>query len=131
MTAAVNLSELDATDLAIAGSRIIALERVSGPRCGDFVRYPDGHEERISHLWEFHPDDEFESFAQTSEDGSFYLGHGYVSFSGGLNPGVPIASLRLTDETKPGRVWMFHHDHRRAHNGVDFEIVFRVYEVAA
>jgi hypothetical protein len=121
---------MDDYNRELATRRIIDLDAVEGPRVGDFVRYENGRMERVSHIWDFTDEDpSFVPQAQTSESGSFYLGHGYVSFSGGLNPGVKVSELRLTDEKKLGSVWMFNHDVRRAHNGVDFNIEFRVYEV--
>ncbi len=61
---------------------------------GDVVIYPDGHEERISRDWGYR--------VQTSTDGSFYVGdHGYVNFSGNLNPSV-AKDLLLSHERDLG-----------------------------
>ena len=127
---------LDERDAAILAQRMRTLDAELGPRCGDYVRFGDGTERRILHLWIFdEPDDpDIEDQAQTSDGrfgSSFYLGDGYVSFSGGLYPGTPLAGLRLTDETRLGSCWFFHHDYRTAHNGVDVKIPFRVYETNA
>ena len=126
---------LDERDTAILAERIRALDAEPDPRCGDYVRFGDGTERRISHLWilteQEAADFDFPSQAQTSDDGSWYLGVGYTSFSGSLYMGTPLAGLRLMDETRLGSCWFFHHDHRTAHNGVDVEIPLRVYETDA
>lgn len=117
---------LDERDQAILAERVAEIDRREGPRVGDFVRYADGVEHRVSHVW----GDEADDTIQTSYGGSFYLGHGYVSFSGGLEPGVKRETLTLTGERKDGRVWFFHHDYATAHNGVDARMAFRVYETS-
>jgi hypothetical protein len=112
--------EFDERDAFILAGRKEELDKREGPRVGDWIRFADGAERRISHDWG-------DSF-QYSEGGSFYLGNGYVSFSGGLEPGIPADSLKLTSEVKDGDVWFFHHDYQTAHNGVPATIKFRVYE---
>ena len=114
-------TELDERDAAIFSERFHALQDVHGPRVGDFVRFADGRLERISHHWG--------DTVQTSESGSFYLGKGYCSFSGGLNPGIPTSELEYRAEHKRGSVWFFHHDEWKAGNGVSADLDFRVYEV--
>ena len=112
---------LDERDSAIFSERFHAYQDIHGPRVGDFVRFADGHLERISHIW---PDG-----VQTSEGGSFYLGDGYISFSGGLNPLIPSSELEYHADHKRGSVWFFHHDYWQAHNGVNASMDFRVYAV--
>ena len=114
--------ELDERDAAIFSERFHAYQDIHGPRVGDFVRFADGRLERISHIWN--------DGVQTSESGSFYLGKGYCSFSGSLNPLIPSAELEYRADHKRGPVWFFHHDHWRASNGVHASMDFRVYEVA-
>ena len=113
-------THVDDHDLGIMRERLAALDARAGIRCGDYVRFPDGHLERVSYLWDDGP--------QTSTGGSWYLGHGYCDFSGGLNGVVKSETLTLTDETMMGTVWFFHHDYAQAHNGVDVTVPFRVYE---
>jgi hypothetical protein len=142
----------DERDEALVDARMAMLDRIRGPRVGDYVRFADGTERRISYHWrsspsrkdegctcevgdavEYHghrdhcPAEPWDGGCQTSDGGSFYLGDGYVSMSGSLYPCVPTSSLVLTEETKHGSVWIFHHDHACAHNGVHFEREFRVY----
>jgi hypothetical protein len=115
---------LDEQDQAILTKRITSLQAITTPTVGDFVRFTDGIERRISHVWDFGDDS---SQAQTSDGGSYYLGDGYVSFSGGLYLGVPLTTLTDTGERKDGAVWFFHHDRWTAHNGIDVSAPFRVW----
>jgi hypothetical protein len=118
----------DERDEKILRERVQLLGRSNGtPREGDYVRFADGVERRVSFVTppEWLP--EIDS-VQTSDGGSFYLGDGYVSFSGGLHPGIPRASLHPTGEQRQGGVWFFHHDHWRAGNGVGAIVDFDVYE---
>lgn len=117
--------EPDERDAAILTQRVALLDEIDGPRVGDFVRYPDWTVRRISHVWDFGDGDDIT--VQTSNGGSFYLGAGYVSFSGSLFPGIPGSTLTLTDELAMGAVWFFHHDHHRAHNAVQASVPFRVF----
>lgn len=112
---------LDETDAAIFSERFHAFQDIHGPRVGDYVKFADGRMERISHICG--------DSVQTSESGSFYLGKGYVSFSGGLNPGIPLDELEYRADHKRGSVWFFHHDHACADNGVHVSMDFRVYVV--
>lgn len=127
MTAAeLALPALDERDAVILANRIVALERVDGPRVGDFVRFADGTLRRISYHWR--DDAGWDGGCQTSDGGSWYLGDGFVSFSGALYSAIPTESLRRTDEQRQGSVWFFHHDYRTAGGGIDALIPFRVYE---
>ena len=100
-----------------------AFDLFNMPRVGDYVTFPDGHEERISHDWT--------EDVQTSSGGSWYLGKGYASFSGGLNAAIPVARLELTDEKRGGRFWFFDRDWWRASAAVYVTIPCRVYRLAA
>jgi len=110
----------DDRDQAILEEKISEMEELIGPRVGDFVIFSDGVAHRFSYDWD--------GSLQTSEGGSFYLGRGHVSFSGGLNPPIPKTKLVDTGETKIGRVWFFHHNFATAHNGVNAEVEFKVYK---
>ncbi len=99
------------------------------PSVGDFVIFPDPsvpsgfREERIAHDW-----GEDVDAVQTAPGGSFYLGDGYASFSGGLSPAlVPTEALAATGGVRRGRFWFFSRDYARADNGVDVEAPCRVY----
>ncbi len=118
--------QLDERDLAIIAERFLLLEREVGPRCGDHVDFADGVSRRISHVYSREQWGS-EWGVQTSDGGSWYLGEGFVSFSGSLFPTVPGGSLTLTDVERVGSVWIFHHDRWCAFNGVDAVVPFRVY----
>lgn len=114
------MERLDEKDTQILTKRRAAFDAIKGPRVGDFIKMLDGTLQRFSHDW----DDDI----QTAEGGSFYIGPGYVSFSGGLNPAIPKASIILTDEVSGGAFWFFHHDQHRAHNGVNFFMPCRIFK---
>lgn len=115
-------AELDELNHAIRSRRLAAWDERPGPRVGDYVRFVDGVLRRFSHDWDDHG-------LQTSDahDGRFYLGEGYMSFSGSLYPAVPLESLHDTGELRDGACWFFHHDLRRAHNGVETDVPCRVF----
>lgn len=115
---------LDERDRAILAERQAAWNERTGPRVGDFVRFPDGSMARFTHDW-----GESIQISCTKYGGSFYLGHGYASYSGGLEPGIKKEFLVETNETEIGRFWFFHRDWAEAHNGVNVDLGCRVYEV--
>lgn len=129
------MPELDERDREIIAERETALNKVDGPRIGDWVRFNDGVMHRVCHVHNWTEQDrrEYPSLVagvQTTVGGSFHLANGSVSYSGGLDPTLPFEKLTPTGETRDGRVWIFHHDSWRADNGVDFTIPFRVYEAS-
>jgi hypothetical protein len=103
--------------------RVQLLDEVPGPRIGDWIKYADGTILRIGHVWT-------DDAVQPVPGGSFYLGDGYVSFSGSLYRGVPINSLTATSQKRRGRVWFFHDDQSRADNSVHLYAEFRVFRTA-
>lgn len=119
------ISVLDERNTKIMGERQVALDAVKGPRVGDYVRFANGIERRISYIWDF--GDDSPTNVQTSDGGSFFLGYGYVSFSGSLYNGVPGPTLTITDEKKLGRAWFFDHDLPGAGRGVQVTVGFRMY----
>jgi hypothetical protein len=118
--------QLDGRDYWLVLERAAALDRDAGPRVGDYVDFVNDITRRISHGYPHRYWGE-KWGVQTSDGGSWYLGHGYVSFSESLYPSVPGKTLTLTEERRSGHIWLFHHDLWRAHNGVDAQIEFRVY----
>lgn len=115
---------LDDRDRAIIADRVAEMDERPGPRVGDFVIFADGVTRRISLIW---GEDSEGGHAQSSDDGSFHLKSGYVDFSGALHGSVHLTTLTRTGETRDGRVWIFHHGVRTAHNAVDADVPFRVY----
>ena len=119
---------LDQRDAETVAARMTSLNAQPGPRVGDFVRFADGIERRISHVWPEMPDtDGWRAGAQTSDGGSWHLGEYGCGFSGGLYPLVGLDTLTDTGETQDGCAWIFHHGHKCAGGGVDFLAAFRVF----
>lgn len=120
---------VDSRDEEILQRRCAALDLREGPRVGDWIDFADGIKRRISHVWDL--EDGSEPDYQTSSDGhGYYLGDGYVSFSGTLYRSVPRSALTLTDERRLGHVWFFHHDWMQAHSAVYACAPFRVYRAS-
>jgi hypothetical protein len=118
--------EIDERDREILADRQAAYERRPGPRVGDWVLMPDGSARRFTYDW----GDGLQTTCGDGDAGSFYIGDGYLSYSGTLDHTIPRERLReCPGDALPGRVWFFHHDWHRADNGVHFEIPFRVFQV--
>ena len=113
----------DDRDAAIFAARVAAFDPAGGPCVGDYVEFIDGVTRQVSHVW---PDG-----VQTSDGGSFYLGNGCMSFSGGLYPTVPIETLTLTDDVRETLAWFFHHDEWTAGNSVYMPVPMRVWKSTA
>ena len=122
---------MDEKNINLVRSYAVERDKIDGPRMGDFVVFQDEEGqivERISCLF----DSSVHQFAQTSPWGSFYLGKsGAVSFSGGLNPSIPLESLTQTEETMEGAFWIFHHGEVGAHRGVGCTAPCRVFRTSA
>lgn len=107
------------TNEELLARRIAMRDEEDGPRVGDYVIFPDGTTNRFSYDWG--------ESVQTSPGGSWYLGDGYTSFSGALDPPVPKESLKDTGESQVGRFWFFDGNYARAGGGVNVEVPCRVY----
>jgi hypothetical protein len=122
---------LDERDEQIRQERIKLWNTRGGPRVGDFVKMPDGSTRRFTFDWSGHAGD---GGMQTTSgfqpgDQSFHFGsEGYMSYSGSLDPSIPVKDLHDTGEVKDGSCWFFHHGSVEAHNGVYTTVPCRVYE---
>lgn len=96
------------------------------PAQGDWIEFACGTVRRISHVWL--DDNGRPKSIQSSTGGSWYLGRGYISHSGGLFTGVPASTLAPTDQRRDAPIWFFHHDQHRAHNGVHAKVPVRVWK---
>ncbi len=114
---------LDKKDKQILSDRIAAWNKRRGPRVGDYVKMLDGTTRRFTHHW----GDGLQVTCAHNADTSFYLGDGYMSFSGSLDPCIPLENIKDTGKKRNGWAWFFHHDSRCAHNGVQVEAPCRVY----
>ena len=93
-------------NLQIPERRVTAFNAIKMIREGDYVRHLSGKMDRITYVWP-------ESAQTGGCQSSYYLGEGgYVSYSGGLDPGIPLTKLVLTVEFAPARWWSFCSDLR-------------------
>ena len=123
---------LDPQDQLILIERQAMFTARTEPKQGDFIRFADGSIKRIARVW--HDENgNAEHIQPTTGNGngiSFYIGEGYMSFSGGLDSGIDAAKFTRTNETMEGRAWFFHHDWAKAHNGIEVVITCPVWECA-
>ena len=118
------LASLDERDQAYLREATAARAAMVEPLQGDVIRFADGTERRISHVW---PDS-----IQSATGGSYHFARsGHMSYSGSLFVGVPADSLTLTDETAQVPAWFFHHGWAKAHNGVNVVATVRVWQSSA
>ncbi len=112
-------------NLDIFKKREKAYNKIEGIRVGDYVRLNTGKLTRVTHIWDLD-----EKLIQTGggEYGQFYIGYGYISYSGGLDPGIDESEFKLTEEQKEGQVWFFKDDHWGAGRGIDYMMKFRIFE---
>lgn len=109
----------DERDVELATQYLKHWNAILKPRVGDYIIMPDGTYERFSYDWD--------TGLQTSPGGSFHLGDGYASFSGGLNPVIPNESILPTDLKMVGDFWMAHNGYLCASCGVGVTALCRVY----
>lgn len=113
----------DQQDAEILAQRQESILARKGPIQGDFIRFQDGSLKRIAHVWRDENDNpEYIQPTYYDGDGSFYLGNGYMSYSGSLDTGIPWTMFAPTTETIPGHVWFFHHDYPRCQGGVQAKV---------
>lgn len=107
--------------LALAWARV-RIQQSQEIQAGDVVRLKDGTLRRVAHVW---PD----GYQPTGfYYGSFALGNGYASYSGGLDPLEPFPTP--TEETMPVEFWFPHHNRLKAGSGVRCKIPVRVWQEA-
>lgn len=117
-------TELDDRDEDILFDRVTRRSHIKGPRVGDFCILKNGEVRRFTHDW-----GDSIQISVKDQAGSFYFdASGHLDYSGGLEPAMPKASFRQRPEMREGACWFFHHNERRAHNGVTAMIPCRVYE---
>jgi hypothetical protein len=112
-------------DLDLINKRIAARKDRTEILEGDVIEYLDGHTERVTHVWDDH--------AQAGGgSGSYYMCEsGYGSYSGGLNSGLPLANLELTDKTKDCMFWFFSGNMSGGGRGVYFYCPVKVWKQIA
>lgn len=110
----------DKIDEGLAKKFLAEWDRIKNPRVGDYIIMPSGKYERFAHDWG--------DGLQTTPGGSFNIGDGFVSCSGGLNHTVSINRIKKTSQRKTGYFWIFHHGYPGAGSGVGVSALCRVYK---
>lgn len=110
----------------LANERINKKLSISAPTVGDFF-IVDGQYYRIALNA---GDKEF----QYTKGGSFYLTDlGNCDYSGGFSfdhgSRFKYSDLEITDELKEGNFWLFSNNTVKAHNGVHFDMNFKVWKL--
>lgn len=118
---------LNMTNAQILEMRVASFNEHPGPRVGDYLQLPKLHPKlgdmtRFTHAWD-------DSIQTGGLGGSYYLGDGYLSYSGSLDTGTLRKFIGNQIGTRLGRVWFFDEDIHRAGRGVNFNIECRVFEL--
>ncbi|WP_418360143.1 hypothetical protein [Sphingobacterium detergens] len=91
------------------------------PRLGDCLLLPDGQKVYFCHVWDDH--------VQTCGGGSYHLSNGGgMDFSGGLDDGLKISEIELTNEFDALPIWFSHEGRLRAHCAIHANIEVRVWK---
>lgn len=109
-------------DQEILESRIKRWDLKKGPRVGDFVKMLDGTLRRFTHSW----GDRIQTTCKGIL-GLFYLGDGYVSYSGGLDPSILKINLKLDLHKVEGRFWFFHNNQHQAYCSIEVMAYCRIF----
>jgi hypothetical protein len=104
----------------ILKQRMERYNKIKGAKVGEFLKYKK---------WYVRFSEDLGDSLQTSEGGSFYLGNGYMSFSGSLNHGIDKDKIELTPERRMGSVWFFDEDIAGAGRGKYFQVKLRVFKI--
>jgi len=83
---------------------------------------PYGLFTRFTHAWD-------DTIQTGGGQGGFYLGNGYISYSGSLDSGVKYSDIEQTSEVKAGSIWFFDKGISGAGRGVDYTMNFRVFKL--
>jgi len=117
-------SQYPQRNLELLQERSAEFDNRQGIRVGDFLSLPCGRLDRFTHDW-----GEEIGEIQAGGSGNFFLGLGYVSYSGSLDASIPKRMLRDSGKKQKGSVWFFDGDFSGAGRGVWMEMEFRVFEI--
>jgi hypothetical protein len=122
--------ELDEKNKEILKIRQAAFLNRKVIKSGDFIHFPDGEYRRATHVWtdKNNQPEGIQTTIKNGADSSFYMGEGYMSFSGSLDPSIPYSTMTRTNATKEGNAWFFDHDWARANGGVYVKVLCPVWE---
>lgn len=115
-----NNTELSVRNAAILADLANKYNEKTGPRIGDWLKMPYGLYTRFTHDW---------GDTMQTGLGSFHLGKGYISYSGGLDSGLAKSDILPTNELKMGSVWFWKDGLSGADRGFHAEMAFRVFTI--
>lgn len=122
-SAATYKQKVDAENREILAARQLFLDKRNEITVGDYVM--DGEKLlRVAHDW-----GDSLQLTDGKFGASFYLGDGYVEFSGGLNPSILRSRFVPTTDKRMGSVWFFSQNRVEAHNGYYTKASFRVWKL--
>lgn len=113
--------ELKSSNKAIVTKRMRLYDQIKGPRVGDYIILKDGTLDRFTHNWG-------NEIQVGGMGGSFYLGNGFIEYSGGLDPSISKSEIVPTKQKRSGSVWIFDDDRHVAGGAVYFKVYFRVFK---
>ena len=99
-----------------------------GVRVGDYITDDKGNYTRVTYIWRNEKDVPLR--IQTGgNSGSYYLGKGYISYSGSLDSGYePQEISKLPVGKKKGDFWTFKNNLSGADRGISASSDFRVFK---
>jgi len=117
------------TNADILAERQARFDATPGPRVGDFLLLPqlDPRAQaytRFTHAW----DDGLQVGGH--EEGSYHINpRGFISYSGGLDPRIPLGDIIPTGEMRDGSVWFFDRGLPCGGRGIYTKILFREFRL--
>lgn len=105
--------------------------QIKGIRVGDWVKEKNGDFSRVTYIWRDEKGKPFQIQTGGQKHSSFYLGDGYMSYSGSLEHGFEPDKEKVVQlkDSEDGLVWFFRNDYATAHNSVEYMMKFRVFKV--
>ena len=113
---------MDEKDEMILAVRQAAILKSDRPKQGDVIRFKNKVIRRMAHVY-YDEDGKADRIQPTCTfDISFYLGEGYMEFSGSLAYALDAKLFTLAKETQEVNAWFFHHDWAKAHGGIPVKV---------
>ena len=97
-------------------------EQRSGPRVGDFLQVMPDRYTRLTHVWGA-------VLYTGSLVDSYYLGKGYITYSGSCGRGYEKKQVMPTTQTMEGRIWTFSNHWQGAGRGIHLTVPLRVFKL--
>lgn len=124
-----NLRRKRKENMALFKKLEASYNKIKGVRVGDYVIGKNGKITRITYIWRW--DGEPQQWQAGGNGGSYYLGNGYVSYSGSLSHGFDEGTkFKNTGRKKIGNVWIWDKGFAGAGRGIDFPMKFRVFKAS-